>query len=88
MIDTTGRIYSASDILTYASIRSQKIESDSNTCQILNPIRSVSLAADTLYTGSFPSTFVNPVWIDIAAAARIRLVRNKKIAMDITSLAK
>jgi hypothetical protein len=43
------------------------LEGDSAAFQLLNISGSILLAANTIFYGSYPSTFVNLIWAGIAA---------------------
>jgi hypothetical protein len=47
-------------------ISHKKLEGDSAAFQLLNIGGSLLLAANTIFYGSYPSTFVNLIWAGIA----------------------
>jgi hypothetical protein len=47
-------------------ISHKKLEGDSAAYQLLNISGSLLLAANTIFYGSYPSTFVNLIWAGIA----------------------
>ena len=47
-------------------VSSKKLEGDSAAYQLLNISGSILLAANTIFYGSYPSTFVNLIWAGIA----------------------
>src|SRR5205823_4275017 len=58
------------------TVSHKKLEGDSATYQLLNISGSLLLAANTIFYGSYPSTFVNLIWAAIAVfsiAARRRV---------------
>jgi hypothetical protein len=64
--DTVGWIGAAALLVAYAMVSSRKLEAHSHTFQLLNVGGSLLLAANTVYYGSYPSTFVNLIWATIA----------------------
>ncbi|PYL05635.1 MAG: hypothetical protein DME33_15950 [Verrucomicrobia bacterium] len=63
-------------LVAYAMVSSRKLEGNSNVFQFLNISGSLLLAANTIFYGSYPSTFVNLIWAGIAIfsiAARKRV---------------
>lgn len=77
-IDIIGWIGSVEVILAYGLNSYQKIKSDSLIFQFLNLTGGVFLIVNTYYYGAFPSTFINIIWVLIAAPAIIRIFRKKK----------
>jgi hypothetical protein len=74
--DTIGWIGAVALLIAYALVSFKRLEGDSATFQFLNISGSVLLAANTIFYGSYPSTFVNLIWAGIAAfsiAARKRI---------------
>ena len=74
--DVIGWLGAAALLVAYAMISHKKLEGDSATYQVLNISGSLLLAANTIFYGSYPSTFVNLIWAGIAAfsiAARKRV---------------
>jgi hypothetical protein len=55
----------------------KKLEGDSSTYQLLNISGSILLAANTIFYGSYPSTFVNLIWAVIAV---LTIARRKRVA--------
>ena len=64
--DTIGWAGAVALLIAYALISSKRLEGDSTTFQFLNIGGSVLLAANTIFYGSYPSTFVNLIWAGIA----------------------
>ena len=64
--DTVGWVGAAALLVAYAMVSSRKLEGHSPTFQLLNVGGSLLLAANTVYYGSYPSTFVNLIWAAIA----------------------
>src|SRR5437879_11522490 len=64
--DVIGWIGAAALLVAYAMISHKKLEGDSATYQLLNISGSILLAANTIFCGSYPSTFVNLIWAGIA----------------------
>jgi hypothetical protein len=73
-IDIVGWIGSAAVVSAYALISLDKVNSRSRVYQVLNLVGSLGLVVNTYYYRAYPSTFVNIVWLVIAALALIRIV--------------
>src|SRR5947208_11543577 len=74
--DAIGWVGAAALLVAYAMVSHKKLEGDSATYQLLNISGSILLAANTIFYGSYPSTFVNLIWAGIAVfsiAARRRV---------------
>jgi hypothetical protein len=74
--DAIGWMGAAALLVAYAMISHKKLEGDSAAYQLLNISGSLLLAANTIFYGSYPSTFVNLIWAGIAVfsiAARRRV---------------
>ncbi len=74
--DGIGWVGAVALLIAYALVSSKKLEGDSAAFQLLNVGGSILLAANTIFYGSYPSTFVNLIWAGIALfsiAARKRL---------------
>ncbi len=74
--DTIGWVGAVALLIGYALVSFKRLEGHSATFQFLNISGSVLLAANTIFYGSYPSTFVNLIWAGIAIfsiAARKRL---------------
>lgn len=74
--DAIGWVGAAALLIAYAMVSHKKLEGDSATYQLLNISGSLLLAANTIFYGSYPSTFVNLIWAGIAVfsiAARKRV---------------
>jgi len=74
--DAIGWVGAAALLVAYAMVSHKKLEGDSATYQLLNISGSLLLAANTIFYGSYPSTFVNLIWAGIAVlsiAARRRV---------------
>ena len=67
--DAIGWIGAAALLIAYAMISHKKLEGDSAAYQLLNISGSLLLAANTIFYGSYPSTFVNIIWAGIAVFA-------------------
>jgi hypothetical protein len=65
--DAIGWVGAAALLVAYAMVSHKKLEGDSAAYQLLNISGSVLLAANTIFYGSYPSTFVNLIWAGIAA---------------------
>ena len=75
--DAVGWVGAAALLIAYAMVSHRKLEGDSATYQLLNISGSILLAANTIFYGSYPSTFVNLIWAGIAVVA---IVRRKRAA--------
>jgi hypothetical protein len=64
--DVVGWLGAAALLVAYAMVSHKKLEGDSATYQLLNISGSILLAANTIFYGSYPSTFVNLIWAGIA----------------------
>ena len=74
--DAIGWVGAAALLVAYAMVSHKKLEGDSATYQLLNISGSLLLAANTIFYGSYPPTFVNLIWAGIAVfsiAARRRV---------------
>jgi hypothetical protein len=75
--DAGGWAGAAALLIAYAMVSHKKLEGDSGTYQALNISGSLLLAANTIFYGSYPSTFVNLIWAAIAVFA---IARRKRIS--------
>ena len=66
LFDVIGWVGAAALLVAYAMVSHKKLEADSATYQLLNISGSILLAANTIFYGSHPSTFVNLIWAGIA----------------------
>ncbi|HEV8419444.1 MAG TPA: hypothetical protein VGQ43_11965 [Candidatus Udaeobacter sp.] len=64
--DVIGWVGAAVLLVAYAMVSARKWEGHSSVFQFLNVSGSLLLAANTIFYGSYPSTFVNLVWAAIA----------------------
>ena len=74
--DAIGWVGAVALLIAYALVSSKKLEGDSTAFQLLNISGSILLAANAIFYGSYPSTFVNLIWAGIAVfsiTARRRL---------------
>jgi hypothetical protein len=67
--DAIGWVGAAALLVAYAMVSHKKLEGDSATYQLLNISGSLLLAVNTIFYGSYPSTFVNVIWAGIAVFA-------------------
>ena len=67
--DAIGWIGATALLVAYAMVSHKKLEGDSAMYQLLNISGSLLLAANTIFYGSYPSTFVNLIWAGIAVFA-------------------
>jgi hypothetical protein len=75
--DAVGWAGAAALLIAYAMVSHKKLEGDSGTYQALNISGSLLLAANTIFYGSYPSTFVNLIWAGIAVFA---IARRKQLS--------
>ena len=78
-IDAIGWIGAAALLVAYAMVSHKKLEGDSAIYQLLNVSGSILLAANTIFYGAYPSTFVNLIWIGIAVVA---MATRKRVPSD------
>ena len=64
--DGLGWVGAAALLIAYAMVSHRKLEGNSAAYQLLNIGGSLLLAANTVFYGSYPSTFVNLIWAGIA----------------------
>jgi len=64
--DVIGWVGAAALLVAYAMVSSRKWEGHSSAFQLLNVGGSALLAANTIFYGAYPSTFVNIIWAAIA----------------------
>lgn len=79
VIDVMGWLGAAALLTAYGLVSAKRLEGDSMVFQLLNLVGSILLIINTAYYGAYPSTFVNIVWIGIAAATILHV---KKKALD------
>jgi len=65
--DAIGWAGAAALLVAYAMVSSRKLEGDSTAYQFLNIVGSFFLTVNTISYGAYPSSFVNMIWIGIAA---------------------
>jgi len=75
--DTIGWVGAIALLIAYAMVSHKKLEADSAMYQLLNISGSLLLAANTIFYGSYPSTFVNLIWAGIAVFA---IAARKRVA--------
>jgi len=64
--DGVGWVGAAALLVAYAMVSHKKLEGNSAAYQLLNISGSLLLAANTIFYGSYPSTFVNLIWAGIS----------------------
>jgi hypothetical protein len=64
--DAIGWMGAIALLVAYAMVSSKRLEGNSGAYQLLNISGSLLLAANTIFYGSYPSTFVNLIWAGIA----------------------
>jgi hypothetical protein len=67
--DAIGWVGAIALLVAYAMVSHKRLQADSATYQLLNISGSLLLAANTIFYGSYPSTFVNLIWAGIALFA-------------------
>ena len=75
--DTVGWLGATALLVAYAMVSSRRLEGHSVAFQLLNVGGSLLLAANTIFYGAYPSTFVNLIW---AAIAVFSIVTQKRIS--------
>jgi hypothetical protein len=75
--DVIGWVGAVALLIAYALVSSKRLEGDSASFQLLNISGSLLLAANTIFYGSYPSTFVNLIW---AAIAAFSVITRKRIS--------
>jgi hypothetical protein len=73
LIDTLGWLGAAALLVAYALVSKGRFTGASVPYQVLNVVGSIGLIMNTVYYGAYPSTFVNVVWIAIAAYTLLRV---------------
>ena len=66
-------------LLAYALVSTRRVDGDSYSFQSLNILGGALLLSNTAYLGAYPSSFVNAVWIGIAAFALYRSSRQRVV---------
>ncbi|PYJ14334.1 MAG: hypothetical protein DME93_00060 [Verrucomicrobia bacterium] len=80
--DAIGWVGAVALLIAYTLVSFKRLEGDSAAFQFLNIGGSILLAANTIFYGSYPSTFVNLIWAGIAIfsiAARRRAAASRYI---------
>ncbi len=77
LIEILGWVGSLAVISAYGLNSYQKIKSDSITFQLLNLTGAIFLIINSVYKEAYPFTFINTVWLIIAIAAIVGIVRKK-----------
>ena len=75
--DAIGWVGAAALLVAYAMVSSRKWEGHSSAFQLLNVGGSLLLAANTIFYGAYPSTFVNVIW---AAIAILTIATTKRVS--------
>jgi hypothetical protein len=78
IIDILGWTGSVAVIVAYALNSYGKLKPDSFIFQMLNLVGAIFLIANTIYLKSYPSTFINVVWLIIASSALLKMAFKKK----------
>jgi hypothetical protein len=84
-INVFGWVGSVAVIIAYALISLNKVNSRSGIYQWLNLAGSLCLVVNTAYYHAYPSTFVNLIWMVIAATALVRIFRSLDLDRSETS---
>lgn len=77
-IDIMGWVGSIEVIIAYFMISTHRIDANNIYYQLLNGTGAILLIVNTVYYGAFPSTFINIVWLVIAAHAIIKMIFSRK----------
>lgn len=77
LIDIIGWAGSVAVVLAYALLSMDKLTSRSLLYQWLNIAGSICLIINTAVHYAYPSTFVNIIWLIIAALAIVKILRTK-----------
>jgi len=77
--DAIGWAGAAALLVAYAMVSSKRLEGYSAAYQVLNVSGSLLLAANTIFYGSYPSTFVNLIWAGIAVFS---IATRKRVSSD------
>lgn len=72
VVDLIGWLGAALLLVAYALVSFKRLHGDSVPYQVLNGMGGCGLIVNTWYYHSYPSSFVNFVWILIAIAALLR----------------
>ncbi len=79
MIDILGWTGGLMVLLAYGLISADRVTSRSGGYHALNAVGSILLVINTGFYGAYPSTFVNIIWLGIAALGFIRISRANRI---------
>ncbi len=77
IIDIIGWIGSVEVIVAYGLVSVQKLRGNSFWYQVLNFTGGIFLIINTFYLKSYPSTFINVVWVIIAMGAFYNMYKRK-----------
>jgi hypothetical protein len=80
LIDITGWVGSVMVLIAYGLLSMHRLTANSRIYQVLNILGSACLIINTIFYRSFPSTFVNIVWLIIAFIALINIFKARKQA--------
>jgi hypothetical protein len=75
LIDSLGWGGAAAVLVAYGMVSAGRLSGRSGVYQLLNAAGSALLMINTYYYRAYPSTFVNVLWLGIAAYALTRPVR-------------
>jgi len=78
LIDITGWAGSLMVVIAYGLLSMNKLTARSKFYQLLNILGSACLIINTIFYRSFPSTFVNIVWLIIAVIALTNIIKARK----------
>jgi hypothetical protein len=78
LIDILGWAGAATVIAAYGLNSYNKIKPDSFVFQLLNFVGAIFLIINTVYIESYPSLFINIVWLIIASSALLKMAFKKK----------
>ena len=77
-VDAAGWVGAFLIVLAYYRISTQRTSGTSLGYQGLNAGGSILVGGNALYYGALPSVFINIVWISIALAALLSIMRKKR----------
>jgi hypothetical protein len=78
IIEIIGWMGSIEILVAYGLNSYQKIKSDSRLFYFLNLTGGLLLTVYTIYKGAFASTFINVVWVIIAAIAIVKMIKRNQ----------
>ncbi|MFY0690028.1 MAG: hypothetical protein JXQ90_22845 [Cyclobacteriaceae bacterium] len=77
LVDIVGWIGSIEVIIAYWLVSTKRVDGSNNGYHLLNLTGGIFLIINTMFYGSFPSTFINVVWVIIALFAMYNIAKSK-----------